>query len=80
MEAAEDPSRTVFSSQRTNSSPTSTSPVAILYNALRVAETSASESVSNIRSFIHSTSRIAAARDLRGREAQKLIDLVDQVE
>ena len=37
------------------------------------------ESVSSIRTFMHSSSRIAAARKLRGREAQSLIDVIDRV-
>ena len=44
-----------------------------------MSDISAVESVSYIRSFIHSSSRIAAARNLRGKEAQRLIDLIDQV-
>ena len=55
------------------------SPAAILYDGLCVVDTSLAESISNFRSFIHSSSRIAAARNLRGKEAQRLIDLIDQV-
>ena len=51
----------------------------ILYDYFRVIDKSMAESVSNIRSFMHSSSRIAAARNLRGREAQRLIDLIDRV-
>ena len=53
--------------------------VDILYGGLRVVDMSAVDSVSKIRSFMHSPSRVAAARDLRGKEAQGLIDLIDQV-
>ena len=81
MGTVDGPSRGVLCPQRTDppavgpSSPQTT----ILYNGLVVADTSLAESVSNIRSFIHSSSRIAAARNLRGKEAQQLIDLIDQV-
>ena len=54
-------------------------PITILYDGLHVSGTSAVESVSNIRSFIHSSSRITAVRNLRGRDAQGFIDLIDQV-
>jgi hypothetical protein len=81
MDAVENPSSTVFYTQPTDSPIISSPPssVAILYNDLRVADMSAAESVSNIWSFMHSSSRITAARKLRGTEAQGLIDLIDQV-
>ena len=40
---------------------------------------SVSESVSVVRSFVHSPSCVAAARNLRGKEAQCLIDAIDGV-
>ena len=55
------------------------SPAAILYDGLCVVDASVAESISNIQSFMHSSSRIAAARNLRGKEAQRFIDLIDQV-
>ena len=75
------PSRATLSPQGTDHSVTGVSSplVAVLYDDLRAADTSATEFVSNIRSFIHSSSRITAARNLRGEEAQGLIDLIDQV-
>ena len=54
-------------------------PAAILYDGRQVADMSAAEFISNIWSFMHSSSRIAAARNLRGEEAQSLVDLIDQV-
>ena len=47
----------------------------VLYNGLRAAGVSITESVSNIQSLLHSPYRIAAARSLRGQEAQGLINL-----
>ena len=81
MEAVENTPWTIFSSQRTDLSTISTSPltVATLYKGLCVADMPVAESVLNIRSFMHSSPRIAAARNLRGKEAQGLIDLIDQV-
>lgn len=55
------------------------SSVTILSDGLNVTEMSVAEFVSNLRSFMHSSSRIAAARNLRGEEAQRLIDFIDQV-
>ena len=80
MDTTESP-RMAFHPQRTDTSKVSasSSPIVILYNGLRVVDASMAESVSNIRSFMHSSSRIAAARCLRGEEAQGLIDLIDQV-
>ena len=75
----------VFHPQRINPSAIDASfdasfpPADIFYNGLRVADMSMAESVSSIRSFMHSSSRIAAARNLRGEEAQRLIDLIDRV-
>jgi len=81
MDTAEYPHQALFSPQRTEAPATSAppSPVGIFYNGFRVADMLAAESVSNIRSFMHSSSRIATARNLRGREAQRLIDLIDRV-
>jgi len=81
MNIVENPSRAVFRSRRTDTTMVSASspPVVILYNGLNLADMSVDEYVSNIRSFMHSSSRIAAARNLRDEEAQSLIDLVDQV-
>jgi len=81
MLTVEDAPRTTFHPQRTDPPVISASstPVAILYGGLHALNMSVVESVSNIRSFMHSSSRIAAARDLRGKEAQGLIDLIDQV-
>ena len=79
MDTAKNPARAVFYPRRIDLSiisPSSPS-VAILYDGLHVADMSVAQSVSNIRSFLHSSSRIAAARDLRGEEAQGLIDLID---
>ena len=80
MDTIDDPPE-VFRLQRTNLSTidASSPPVDILYNGLRVADISMAESISGIRSFMHSSSRIAAARNLRGEEAQRLIDLIDRV-
>ena len=71
----------VFHPQQTNPSTidASSPPVDILYDGLRVADISMAKSISGIRSFMHSSSRIAAARNLRGEEAQGLIDLIDRV-
>jgi hypothetical protein len=81
MDAVEDLSPTGFYKEQTDplvaAAPSPS--VAILYNGLRVADMSVAESLSKIRSFVHSSSRIAAARNLRGKEAQELIDLIDQV-
>ena len=77
MVSTENPLWTALSPQRTD--PSLTSPMATLYDDLRVVDVPAAESVSNIRSFMHSSSRIAAARSLRGGEAQILVDLIDQV-
>jgi len=81
MGVAEGPSWTGFYLHRTNSSVVDapSPPAAILYNDLQVGSMSAAESVADIWSFMHSSSRIAAARSLRGKEAQGLIDLIDQV-
>ena len=75
MSTAEHPSQAVFSPQQTDPPipGVPSLPVDILDKGFRVAE-----SVSSIWSFMHSTSLIAAARNLRGREAQRLIDLIDQ--
>ena len=48
-------------------------------NDSHVTEISALESVSIIRSFVHSPSGVAVARSLRGRGAQRLIDAIGQV-
>ena len=83
MDLVEHPSRdqTRLSPQWNDPSALDTPPpsVAILFSGLCVVGLSAVESVSKIRSFMHSPSRIAAARGLRGKEAQELIDLIDQV-
>ena len=81
MHTVENPVRTVFYPQRTDPFVINTSPppVATLYDSFRVTDVSAAESVSKIWSFMHSPSKIAAARNLRGEEAQALIDLIDQV-
>ena len=81
MDVAENPSRTGSYPLLTDPSVVSapSPPLAILYNGLRVEDMSAAESISNIWSFMHSSSRIAAARNLRGEEARGLIDLIDQV-
>ena len=57
----------------------SSAAIPILCNGLRVADMSAAESVTNIRTLVHSQHHIAIARSLRGREAQGLIDFIDQV-
>ena len=81
MDTVENPSQTSFSSQCADTtvidSPSLS--VVLLYNGLRVTDMSVADSVSKIRSFVHSSSRIAAARNLRGKDAQELIDLIDQV-
>ena len=81
MATTERPSRTAFYQQRSGSPVTSTSspPVAILYDGLRVTDMSGDETVSNIRSLLHSSSQITAARNLRGKDAQGFINLIDQV-
>lgn len=80
-DTVENPSRGIFHPQRTDPSVINTSPppIAILYDGRHVADVLVTGSVSNIRSFMHSSSHIAAARNLRGEEAQVLIDLIDQV-
>ena len=81
MDTVENPVQTVSYPQRTDPFVINTSPppVAILYDSFRVTDVSAAESVSKIWSFMHSPSQVAAARNLRGEEAQALIDLIDQV-
>ena len=71
----------VFHPQQANPSTIDASPppVDILYDGLRVADISMAKSVSGVQSFMHSSSRITAARNLRGEEAQGLIDLIDRV-
>jgi len=83
MDTIENPSQTIFhlfpqpaDPSAINLSPSST---AVLCNSLHVADMSVAESISNIRSFMHSSSQIAAARNLRGEDAQRLIDFIDQV-
>ena len=76
MGAVENTSLTVFDPPVTS---TSSLPVTILYDNLYVVDMSAAESVSNIRSLIHSPHLIAVARSLRGEEAQRLIDFIDRV-
>ena len=81
MAPVEDP-RAGSHPQRANPPVTGTllpPPVIILHNDLHMSDISSVEPVSNIRSFIHSSPRIAAARNLRGKEAQGLVDLIDQV-
>ena len=75
------PSWTVFYQRRSDSPVTGASPppLATLYDGLRVVGMPVAESVSNIRSFLHSSPQIAAARNLRGEEAQGFINLIDQV-
>ena len=48
-------------------------------NHSHMTEVSASESIPIIHSFVHSSSSVAAAKNLRGKEAQSLIDAIDQV-
>ena len=76
MGAVENTSLTIFDPPVTS---TSSLPVTILYDDLYVTDMSAAESVSNIRSLIHSPHLIAAAKGLRGEEAQRLIDFIDRV-
>ena len=57
----------------------SSSSTAILYHGLYVTDMPAAESVLNIRSLIHSPSRITIARSLRDEEAQGFIDFIDRV-
>ena len=73
--------RAAFHPQRTDSSVISDPPppVAIVDNGPRMADISVAESVSSIRSFIHSLSWITAAKNLRGEEAQGFINLIDRV-
>lgn len=86
MDTVENSSQTIshLHPQRTDGPPpncatcTAASSSAILYNGIRAADTSVAESILNIRSLIHSPSRIAIARSLRGIEAQGLIDHIDQ--
>ena len=63
--------------QQTHPSFTASS-TTLLYDDIYMVDMSAEESVSNIRSLIHSPSWIAVARSLRGEEAQGLIDFIDQ--
>ncbi|KAF9648138.1 kinase-like protein [Thelephora ganbajun] len=66
--------------QRTGLSVASSSSASeiLLYGCHHVAGISMDERVLNIRAFLHSPHRIAAARGLRGEEAQGLIELIDQ--
>lgn len=77
-----DPSQAIFCypqqagpSILTASSPPSPTP----YNSLCVTDLSDADAVSNIRSLIHSPYQIAIARGLRGKEAEGLVDFIDQV-
>lgn len=81
MDTVENPSQTVFYSQRTGPSVLDILPPLVLNlrDSLRVADISVIESISNIRTFIHSPPLIAVAKNLRGEEAQGFIELVDQV-
>ena len=81
MDTIEDPSRTALYSQQTDPSVINTSPppAVDLRDSLRVADMSVVESVSNLRTYIHSPLLIAVARNLRGEEAQEFIELIDQV-
>jgi len=83
MDAIENPSQTIFHLFPQPADPSainlSPSPPTVLCNSLYVADIPVTESISNIRSFIHSPSQIAAARNLRGEDAQRLIDRIDQV-
>jgi hypothetical protein len=81
MDTVEHPSQMCLTPQWNDPSVAHTSsPSAdILYGGLRVVGVPAVDSVSKIRSFMHSPSQIAAARGLRGKEAQAFIDLIDQV-
>ena len=81
IDMVENSPRIVFCPQRTDPPITTplSPPVPILYDGLCVADMSVTESVSNIRAFMHSSSRITAARNLRGKEAQGFIDLIDKV-
>ena len=81
MDVVEDPPWTAFHIQQTDPPVTGASspPVTNLHDGSRMSDIFVIASVSNIRSFMHSSSRIAAARNLRGKEAQGFIDFVDQV-
>ena len=81
MATTERPSRTAFYQHQSGSPVTSASspPVAILYDGLHVTDMAEDKTVSNIRSLLHSSSQIIAARNLRGKEAQGFINLIDQV-
>ena len=81
MDTDENPSQAVICSQKTGppAIDTQSPSVAALCNSLRVADMSVTGFVSNIRSFVHSSSWIDAARSLQGEEAQGIIDLIDQV-
>jgi len=80
MDTAQSPLRVVFLKKRTDLPViTSSPPVPILHDCLHAADTPISESASNVLSFLHSPYKVAVARSLRGKEAQGLIDLIDQV-
>ena len=83
MDTIENPSQTIFHLFPQPADPSviglSSSSTAVLCNSLHVADIPVTESISSIRSFIHSSSQIDAARKLRGEDAQRLIDIIDQV-
>jgi len=83
MDTIENPSQTIFHLFPQPADPSvinlSSSSTAVLCNSLHVADIPVTESILNVRSFIHSPSQIAAARNLRGEDAQRLIDRIDQV-
>ena len=82
MGATEDYPRTVsHPTPGTNSPATgaSSSPTTTLHDGPHMSNLPAAASISNIRSFIHSSFWIATAKNLRGREAQGFIDFIDQV-
>ena len=81
MDTAENLPRAAFHPQRTDPPVISDPPppAAIVDNGPRMADMSIAESVSSIQSSMHSSSWIAAARGLRGQEAQGLINLIDRV-
>lgn len=81
MGAVEDSSQIVSFARPTSQSAitASSSSVTILHDDLYMADMSVTDFFLNIWSFIHSPHKVTAAKSLRGEEAQRLIDLIDQV-
>jgi hypothetical protein len=51
----------------------------LFWNAIFSMDITSAEGLSNISTLVHSPSKIAVARSLRGDNAQRVIDLIDRV-